>query len=176
MYLKQILLFLALTVFSNQCIAQTLFFNAKIEHTSCRCKGTTENSPICGSDVLVDSIPREEQLEPCIFIENIKKDYKRYAYETFEIVLDSKAKILTKKLGETIEVYHIQKEEVEGDNKKHFTFHVTNEKGEKTQIDMNLEGNFITFYYTKDSKYIRSDQHNFTINYSKIYKENEKKN
>ena len=82
MYLKQILLFLVLVVIGNQSKAQTLYFDANIEYLSCNCKGSTNSSPICGEDWLDKSISRNEQLEPCIFIKNIKEDYKRYYIKT----------------------------------------------------------------------------------------------
>ncbi|WP_299003076.1 hypothetical protein [uncultured Tenacibaculum sp.] len=176
MNLKQILLFLALIIMSNQSQAQTIYLDANIEYLSCDCKGSIDSSPICGYDLVDKSISMDEQIIPCVPIKNIKKDYKRYQWETFEIVLDEKASVITKKLGETSEVYHIQKQEVDDNNKKHFTLYVTNEKGEKTRIYLDLKDNFITFYNTKDGKYSRSHRHKFRINYSKIYKENEKKN
>ncbi|KOF02357.1 hypothetical protein OB69_13145 [Roseivirga seohaensis subsp. aquiponti] len=81
-----------------------------------------------------------------------------------------------KKLGETEEVFHIIKYEVDDNNKRRITFHVTNQEGEKTQIYLNAESEDITFYYTKDGKYKKKRRHDFEINYAKIRKENEKKN
>ncbi|EDP98011.1 hypothetical protein KAOT1_12377 [Kordia algicida OT-1] len=79
-------------------------------------------------------------------------------------------------MGETKEVFHIIKYEVDDNNKRSITFHVTNQEGEKTRIYLDLESNFITFYHTKDGKYKKSYRHKFKINYVKIRKENEKKN
>jgi len=163
MNLKQTLFFILLIVIGNLCQAQTLYFTAKKDYQHCLWEGA------------VDGPPKEVKS----FVENglLTCTPAFPSVEgTFEIVLDEKAGIITKKLGETSEVYHVQKQEVDDNNKKHFTFHVTNEKGENTLINLDAEDNFITFYYTKDGKWERSYRHKFEINYAKIRKENAKKN